>query len=716
MRLLFTIYVTLLAAVGAYGQISTSGQDFWLSFGGNLPCTDISFQVRIVATKNTQANITLTQTGEVIPLSLSANTVYTWDLTHAQRLAVYSDAKGASSKSIHIKTDENVSVYAINLMMSTTDATIVLPVNALGNSYYHLSYRPVMNDGYTIVAVENNTTVYEDGVVTAVLNEGEVFSSYFSIDGSGKHITSSRPIAYFVTNPGVFIPLGVYASDWLYQQLYAESLWGSRFFVPVSIRGIERVRVIASQDNTTISLTGGTLITGSLTLNAGQWAEIEITTVQNGCYIETNNPVGVASYLTGMLYPGLSYSQGDPSMTWIPPIEQSIDEMLIAPFLASGSSILTEHHLLIVAPTSAKNLTEIKQGDGSYAALTGGAWHDHSSGYSYYTLPLGNLDVSYSLKNPEGLIILGYGLGNAESYYYVASSATRKLDAYFEINGIYYQSLNGERFCNRKVVVNAIVKYQMNAAPGHLRWLIDGVEQTSFADNLYWTKELTEGSHTILMIAKGKSGELDSLTTSFVTGEKKETIINDTICQNEPYNKNGFSLPAQTISGRFQRNMSTAQNCDSIVYLRLHVNPVYQTEYHARVKVNEPYDQYGFYILPQKSTGQYDYKQSFSTRHSGCDSLVLLRLTVFNEIYPDKFFTPYSGQNEYWEIKNIEQNDYDLISIYDRFGKLIRKYETGEFTPWDGKYLDKIMPSTDYWYVIYLRDGRKYMGHFTLYR
>ena len=577
----FIVTLTLLCTVSLQAQVSTSGKDFWFSFGSNyydaFQGTSLQFQFRIVTTKNTQATITFTQTGEVMSLSLSANTVYTYDLTPAQKQAVYSNVTGKSSKSIHIQTDENVSVYAINTVYLVTDATIILPTGALDNSYYHLSYIPIsfvpdVPDGYTIVAVENNTTIYEDGVSKTVLNKGEVYSSYFSIDGTGKHITADNPVAYFVTHSCVFVPAGVWTCDCFYEQLHPESSWGNCFFVPVTKRGIERVRIIASQDNTTINFTGGALIAGSQTLNAGEWAEIEIYAAQNGCYIESSNPVGVVSYLTGYFYPELTYFLGDPSIVWIPPIEQFIGETLVAPFLAVGSSNITEHHLLIVTPTITKKLTEISISGGDYTALTGGTWSDHSSGYSYYNLPLSNEDVSYSLKNPEKLIVLGYGLGFQESYYYLAGAAARRLDAYFKVNGIHYRSLDNKFYCNENIEVEAFVRCQMDAAPGHLRWLINDVEQTAFTDSLRWATQLPPGSHTILMIVKDENGEEDSLATSFVITNMLDPVtIYETICQGDSVLFNGkyYNSP-----GLYTDVLQSALGCDGIVTLDLTVIPL----------------------------------------------------------------------------------------------------------------------------------------------
>ena len=720
MKQFFCLCIALLVAVCSYGQASTLGKDFWLSFGNNLDKSihEVSLQIRIVTTKNTQATITFTETGEVIPLSLTANTVYTHDLTNAQKQAVYSYETGKTSKSIHIQTGENVSVYAINLSQYTTDATAILPVGSLGNSYYHLSYSPVeyyTEDGYTIVAVEDNTTIYQDGAVVEVLNKGEVYSSYFDKDVSGKHITTNYPVAYFVTNSCVMIPVGVWACDCFYQQLYAESLWGNRFFVPVTIRGKERVRIIASRNNTVIDLTGGTIIKGSLTLNVGEWVEIEINAAENGCYIETNNPVGVASYLMGIENTGLSYAMGDPSMTWIPPIDQSINEALIAPFLAKDLfSILTEHHLLIVAPTDAKDQTEISEGGGSYTALTGGTWHDHSSGYSYYTLPLSKSDVGYSLKNPKGLIILGYGLGEAESYYYIAGSATRKLNGYFEVNGIHYQSLDGGVICTGNIKVEVSKEYPMDPAPGRLRWILNDVEQTAFTDKLSWQKQFPIGNYSILMIARDQYGKLDSLTTSFAVGREDYITMRDTICQYESYNERGFELPAQDVPGNhtYLQKLTNVYGCDSVMTLYLTVKPEYEKSFTARVPINEPYIGNGFFIPPHPTPGFHTFVNTFD-----CNSTETLHLTVYEDIVPDVHFSPNGdGVKDVWNIKNIEYFEVESVEIYDRYGKRVMRC-TDQFTPWDGTYQGKKLPSTDYWYVITLKEvGKQYVGHFTLLR
>lgn len=54
-----------------------------------------------------------------------------------------------------------------------------------------------------------------------------------------------------------------------------------------------------------------------------------------------------------------------------------------------------------------------------------------------------------------------------------------------------------------------------------------------------------------------------------------------------------------------------------------------------------------------------------------------------------------------------------VVTIYDRFGKKLTEIKGNE--SWDGTYLGRKMPSTDYWYEIWIDEIRKkYVGHFTL--
>lgn len=83
-----------------------------------------------------------------------------------------------------------------------------------------------------------------------------------------------------------------------------------------------------------------------------------------------------------------------------------------------------------------------------------------------------------------------------------------------------------------------------------------------------------------------------------------------------------------------------------------------------------------------------------------------------------KFFTPnQDGSNDTWNIRGVNAsfNYNTIIQIFDRYGKLLKQINPLS-DGWDGTFLNKQMPSDDYWYVIKLQDERIFKGHFALKR
>lgn len=83
-----------------------------------------------------------------------------------------------------------------------------------------------------------------------------------------------------------------------------------------------------------------------------------------------------------------------------------------------------------------------------------------------------------------------------------------------------------------------------------------------------------------------------------------------------------------------------------------------------------------------------------------------------------KFFTPNDdGFNDTWNIQGVNEhlNANTIIYIFDRYGKLVKQISPLG-TGWDGLFNGKPLPSSDYWYVIHLEDGKTVKGHFTLKR
>jgi hypothetical protein len=492
----------------AFAQVTTQGTDFYVSWGNNYEqsAAGVTMQIRVAATQNATVTLTFKANTSTVTFNVAAGQVYTYDLDATQKANVYSNSTGTSNKSLRIQSTTPVSVYALSQVVATTDATNVLPVTNYGTDYYQVSYIALnanYYDGYTVVATENGTNISENGVSKATnLSAGQVYSAYYSsADATGRHITSNNPIAYYVTNSCVNVPVGTGACDCLYQQMAPVNSWGNTFVVPVTRRGKERVRIVASQNNTQVTQTGGTKrIDGgggaynppnenSFTLNAGQYVELEIALTTGGAYISADKPVAVASYLIGTGYT-LTVKNGDPAEAWIPSVEQMIEGTAIAPFAPTGNTNLNEHHALIVTATDTRDQTTVSIGGAPDTYLTGGTWttvNGTGSAYSFYSLPLTNTSSSYYFYNPNKLTVIGYGLGSAESYYYMSGSSGRSLNPAFYINDIHYQDLDGNVVCGQTLFhVRGVAQLQLSTAPGHIKWYVDGTEVLTARDLLEW--------------------------------------------------------------------------------------------------------------------------------------------------------------------------------------------------------------------------------------
>lgn len=82
----------------------------------------------------------------------------------------------------------------------------------------------------------------------------------------------------------------------------------------------------------------------------------------------------------------------------------------------------------------------------------------------------------------------------------------------------------------------------------------------------------------------------------------------------------------------------------------------------------------------------------------------------------EKFFTPNGdGVHENWNVIGTELFPEARLYIYDRYGKLLRQISP-QGPGWDGNYLGRPLPSSDYWFKFEYGEGEVFTGHFALKR
>lgn len=369
-----------------------------------------------------------------------------------------------SNRAIRVTAERPVVVYSYITQSAVSGATLCLPTNVLGNEYYSMNYTQLSNENnsnsyFTIIAVEDNTTVEitpsaattngwaAGSVNTVTLNRGQIFqvlgtvstipvSGLFTgVDLTGSKIRSVASGSSTCKRIAVFSGAGkirigancsnANSSDNLYQQLYPTASWGKDYLtVPSFSRPNNFYRVIIRDPATNVYL-NGTLIPASSFTN-GRYYEFS-GGVPNR--ITADQPVSLSQYFTTQ---GCSSNPSpyDPDMIVLNPVEQNISKVT----LVSSNLVATQnrqHHIHVVMPNSGTGISSFKL-DGNPIAASSWVVHPQNTAYSYAYLS--NVAQGYhTLSSDSGFNAMAYGYANAESYGYSAGANVKDLYQFLSI-------------------------------------------------------------------------------------------------------------------------------------------------------------------------------------------------------------------------------------------------------------------------------------------
>jgi len=273
----------------------------------------------------------------------------------------------------------------------------------------------------------------------------------------------------------------------------------------------------------------------------------------------------------------------------------------------------------------------------------------------------------------------------------------------FTQSGIYKDTLQAVNACDSIITLTLNV---IQPVYNFVNAKICEGEVYSFAANLLQAS----GQYTnVFRSAQG----CDSIVTLMLQVEpKKYASMVASICDKESYL---FFAKELTQAGLYKDTVISSSGCDSIINLQLTIYPVYELHQDISILWGEIY---------QINNNIYDkpgeYNDVFISKE-GCDSLVVTKIKMIYSNCPaivvPSYFSPNNdGINDTFEIENISCYPNAEVHIYDRYGKLLKKYR-GSDTGWDGNYRGYAMPSTDYWYIVKIPEiAKHYVGHFRLQR
>ena len=409
--LLFLVLVTIFSASISVAQ-TTMGTEFWLMFLDNYSTSQL--RIYISSDRNVTGTVNIPASGTTIPFTVNANTN-----------TVVNIPSGAVNQAIQVVASDTISVWAANLLTATSEITVVLPREALGQQYVVMSHdlASIGDDVVGIIAVENGTVVEitQPGSLTPTtitLNRGQTYVIRGAqltgtiIKSVSTATGECKPIAVFAGNTcGNICTNGSFACccDHIYEQMFPVETWGKRFYVaPLQTRTYNIVRVAAFYNNTVVTANGVQVAT----LNAGQYWEGSFT---GAVIIETSEPAQVAQYSASQDCDGVP---ADPFYVIIPPIEQRMQYVV---FEAIATGNINSYYVNVIVPTPSVNNTLLN--GANIGALFNPFPGDPNYSYAVLTLNTG----TYVLENPDGFVATVYGYGSYESYGYLAGSRAKSL-------------------------------------------------------------------------------------------------------------------------------------------------------------------------------------------------------------------------------------------------------------------------------------------------
>lgn len=372
-------------------------------------------------------------------------------------------------------------------VIATEDNTVVRYVLSLMSDSVR-NIKAKIDGGYVVTPEEQAYyDAHKDGgdtLQSPVMQKGQVFY-YWTGNGSGDDydltgtaVFSDKPVAVFNGNPHTNIPLKIRDRDHIYSQAMPTMYWGTQFAITSSLttredntgffERIDKIRVQALEDGTTIKINGALVHTFDF-VNGGaddqkHFYEFEfgkaphaatdplrpglLRIAESSCFIEVSCPCAVHQFMVSDRYDwpefkengstDKKYCNGDPSLLWVNPIEEQIEDITFGTFQTAQ---VKDHFLNIVTATgNVSSMTlDGESISANFAPLNG------NPAYSYARMSITN--ATHNLHGAAGFIANVYGFGEKESYAYPAGGKTVPLESSITINGKVFTSTSKETLC-----------------------------------------------------------------------------------------------------------------------------------------------------------------------------------------------------------------------------------------------------------------------------
>ena len=634
-------------------EVTTQGKEFWLSFIGNgfkyhpdVPSGWIRVQLLVSAKRDCEGTIVNPNTGWTQNFSVEANNIFSVDLEEQQVYVESSEYEQVVNKGLIITTTDTVSVYCANIATYSFDASYVLPTPGLADDYIIQTYEQSTGtydptSAFVIVATEDNTLIDITPSVstlggkpahqefTITLNRGQAYqvrsNSSSNRDLSGTRVTARdcKKIAIFNGNNLTLVPTSAMSdSDCIFEQAMPLHSWGKKFVVTCSLdRNEDYVKITSAADGNEILKNGAPL----RTLNANESYSFKLSSNEKSCYLEATHSCAVYLYNTS----SNGWGNGAPSMVWIAPIEQRIDEITFSTFNYEHNNVnISKHYVNIIVQTE-----DIGQVYLDNALLPSNQFETvaGSDQYSFYRKQITH--GVHQLSCPNGFNAHVYGFGDARGYAYMVGSKAADLSTSIIVNNIAISPNDTVTNCSSDPITFLA---DINLSNYELLWEFgDGTTSTdnpavhNYDDNLLYEVHLT-----VTAEENPCGGSSSSAASVFYIDARTEPDLDytDQICSGQTYNGYGFTnvvISSDTLLSRIEPG-TLNPDCMRTVNVAITCYPVSDTTVTDLVCFKGPttYTENGFNLY-YDAPGNYTDSRVEANEY-GCDRLVNLNLVVGN--------------------------------------------------------------------------------------
>ena len=349
-HLIFNIHLISIA-----GPSTSSGKEFYLGFLENPGSKNY---LMISSDKDTAVNIATLLGGPQVVTVPAGQLV-----TVALRDNMYMHRTQKTKMGIHVTALENITVYGMSQSSysSESDGFLALPVHVLAYEYIIASYTSdsmvpspslvgivATSDGTrvdihlkTLGLVSYGGYMYSSGnVITVTMDRMETFQISHSSDLTGTRVVATRPVSVFSGSLSAKVPISVDSSSHLVEQIPPVVTWGKRIIVvPLVTRKGDIVRVIASEDNTNLKISGS--FNKSMEIkSSGSFAELDSSSwpPSSSVLIVCSRACLVVQFSKGREADGVP---SDPFMMIVPPVEQYTNNYVLSPAVPAINGIIT---------------------------------------------------------------------------------------------------------------------------------------------------------------------------------------------------------------------------------------------------------------------------------------------------------------------------------------------------------------------------------------